>query len=166
MTIQKETHFTDLIDTQHMVDDEERLPGRDGTPGTGMKLSEAVLLAQSWWDTKARMMMPDFGKPAEQQVIKSGIMMGLPWFNLGRQEMLRVVSQWYANVGVNLIIDGRSTSDDTHANKNIADLRDDGAGIMPILSDEGTHAKTSPTTEVEEWTEGYKEIENEERIIV
>lgn len=82
--IQTETHFKDLIDAKHLVDDHDRLPGADGTPGTGLKFNEALMLAQSWWDTKGRMMMPDYGKAPEQQVMKSGVMMGLPWFNLSR----------------------------------------------------------------------------------
>lgn len=156
--IQTETHFKDFIDLKHLVNDDDRLPGKDGTPGKGLKMSEAVMLAQSWWDTKGRMMMPDFGKDPHKQVIKSGVMMGLPWFNLTKQEMLRVVAQWYANIGVHRIIEGRSTSDDDHVNKNMANIRKENAGILPVLSDAGTHSKTDPNVEDEIWAKEYEEI--------
>lgn len=163
--IQKETHFTDLISTEHLINDADRLPGRDGTPGTGMKISEAALLAQSWWDTKARKMMPDFGKDPHEQVIKSGIMMGLPWFNLDKQEMLRVVAQWYANVGVHMIIEGRSSSDDSHMKKDLSGLRDDSAEVLPVLSSEGTHEKTSVEKELKIWEKEYEQIDLEDGLI-
>ncbi len=163
--IQTETHFTDLIDTKHIIDEKDRLPGRDGTPGTGMLIKEAAGVAQIWWDTKGRLMMPDFGKDPHEQVVRSGIMMGLPWYNLDKQEMLRVIAQWYANIGVNTIIDGRSTSDDNHVKKNIAETREDNAGILPILSDAGTHKKTSIDDEDVEWADGYEQIELEDKIL-
>jgi len=163
--IQTETHFKDFIDAKHLMDDKDRLPGPDGTPGTGMKFSEAIILAQSWWDTKARMMMPDFGKPAEKQVLKSGVMMGLPWFNLSKQEMLRVVAQWYANVGVHTIIQGKSTSQDGDGKKNLNDLRKEGADILPVLSDEGTHSKIDPITEDQTWAKEYEQIDLEDKLL-
>lgn len=163
--IQTETHFEDFIDVHKIADEKDRLPGPDGTPGTGMKFSEAVILAQSWWDTKARMMMPDFGKPAEQQVLKSGVMMGLPWFNLSKQEMLRVVAQWYANVGVHTIIQAKSTSQDGDGKKNLAEIRKESAGILPVLSDEGTHSKVAPNAEDQTWAKEYEQIDLEDKLL-
>jgi hypothetical protein len=161
LRIQTETHFKDLINIKHLVNDDDRLPGRDGTPGTGLKMAEAMMLAQCWWDTKARKMMPDFGKHPYEQVVKSGIMMGLPWFDLNKQEMLRVVAQWYANIGIHRIIEGRSTSDDNHVKKNMAAIRKDGSNVFQVLSDEGTHAKTNPEDEEKIWSELYKKQDHE-----
>ena len=163
--IQTETHFKDFIDLKHLANEADRLPGPDGTPGAGMKFSEAIQLAQHWYDTKARFMMPDFGKDPHQQVIKSGVMMGLPWYNLSKQEMLRVVAQWYANVGVHTIIQGKSTSQDGDGNKKLDALRKESADIMPVLSDKGTHSKTDPSVEEKVWEKEYEQIDLEDKLL-
>ena len=157
------THFTDLIDSHHLLDDaKDRLPGRDGTPGKGLKISEAIPLAEIWWE-KNRLNMPDFGKPPEQIVTRSGVLMGLPWIKLNRQEMLRVIAQWYAHVGINLIIDGKSTSQDNAKADTFDKVREDGKKVFSVLDDSGTHNKTNPDLEVEAWKDGYDAIEAEEK---
>ena len=140
-------HFKDLIDTPHLIDGAERLPGSDGTPGAGLKLSEAVPLAEMWWEQNGRFHMPDYGKDPHEIVARSGVLMGLPWFNLDKQEMLRVLSQWYANVGVHTIIEGKSTSQDSSKVKTMGDLRETAKGILPILNTDGTHSETSSAIE-------------------
>lgn len=162
-------HFSDFIDAPHLFGDLDRLPGRDGSPGKGLKVSEAVPLAEVWWERKGRFSMPDFGKPPEKLVVKSGIMRGLPWANLDRQEKLRVLAQWYANIGVHTIIEGRSTSQDGDA-KNLDGIREQAREILPILDTDCTHKRTAigdnDTLERETWRDGYDEIKREEQALV
>lgn len=164
-TILTHTHFQDIITEKHLMDDNDRLPGRDGSPGTGLKFNEAIMLAQSWWDVKGRLMMPDYGKPPEQQVMKSGVMMGYPFHSLTRQEMMRVVAQWYVNIGIYQIVEGRSTSDDTDLEKKMGDIREESKDILPVLSDEMTHKKTDPNLEKEVWADEYEQIEKDDMLV-
>lgn len=168
--IQTKTHFKDLIDTKFLIDENERLPGADGTPGKGMKIGEAVPLAEHWWDTKSRFSMPDYGKDPHEQIVKSGIMMGLPWFNLGKQERLRVLAQWYAHVGVHQILGDKSTSGDDSAVKVMDAVREAAADILPVLDTKSTHDPTAKGDddhkEMDEWGEDYEEIEKEDRMLI
>lgn len=161
-------HFADLIDTPHLLADNERLPGRNGEMGKGLKVKEAIQNVEVWWDTKARFMMPDYGKDPHEQVIRSGVMMGLPWFNLNKQEMLRVLAQWYAHVGVHLIIEGKSTSQDGEV-AVMDDLREDGKDMFEVLNTESTHEKTAlgddDSKETTEWKEEYEQLEAEEKLV-
>lgn len=157
-------HFRDLIDTPALFDEKDRLPGKDGEPGKGLKISEAVPLAETWWE-KHRFEMPDYGKNSEHQVIKSGIMMGLPWMNLTKQEMLRVLAQWYAHVGVNMIIVGLGTSEDSGIKTNIADLKKEQSKVLPVLDKECTHATVKEGQEEETWGEEYDQIEKEDQLL-
>lgn len=161
-------HFSDFIDTPHLFGDLDRLPGRNGEPGKGLKVSEAVPLAEVWWETKARFSMPDYGKPPEKLVVKSGIMRGLPWFNLDKQEKLRILAQWYANVAVHTIIEGKSSSQDGEA-KNLDGIREQAREILPILDTDCTHKRTAigdnDTLERETWREGYEEIKREDALV-
>lgn len=163
--IQLETHFKDLIKANYLFDENERLPGPDGTPGQGLTFREAVPLAQHWWDTKARFMCPDYGKPSHALVIRSGIMMGLPWNELDQKECLRVLANWYANIGVHSILEQRSSSDDADKDTNIAQLREKSAEIMPVLSSESTHKKVTDDMEAEVWKDEYKQMELEDKIL-
>lgn len=162
--IQKESHFKDFVDVHHIFDEAERLPGRDGTPGKGMKAREAMDSAECWWNIKGRFSMPDYGKQAAQMVVKSGVMMGLPWQDLDKQEKLRIVMHWYVHIGIETIIDARSTSDDSHAQgKKTGDLRKEGTAVLPILSTDSTHTPVNDKIESETWAEGYAEIEAENK---
>ena len=166
--IQKNPHFKDLIDTKHLFNDEDRLPGRDGTPGAGMKVSEAVPLAEHWWNTSGRHQMPDYGKDPHQCLIKSGVYMGLEWMRLSKKEMLRVIAHWYSHIGVHTIIDGKSTSQDGDE-KVLDDIRTDAKEILPVLGSDGTHRETArgfdDSREVDTWQQGYDQIEAEDALV-
>lgn len=154
--IQTETHFTDLIDTPHLFNDKDRLPDGDGNVGKGMKLEQAVRNSEIWWDTVARYLCPDYGKDPHTQVVRSGILMGLPWDNLDKQEKLRVLAQWYAHVGVHLILAQMDSG--KIPSSNIDELRMQGVKMFSVLGNEGTHAPVNPEVEEEVWKEGYDEI--------
>lgn len=168
--IQTETHFRDLIDTKFIIDENERLPGADGAPGKGLKISEAVPLAEHWWDLTGRFSMPDFGKDPHEQIVKSGIMMGLPWFNLDKQERLRVLAQWYAHIGVHRIIGDKSSSGDDSAVKVMDAVREAAAEILPVLDTKSTHDPTAKgdndAKEREAWGLDYEKIEKEDKVLI
>lgn len=161
------THFRDLISTDHLINENERLPGPNGEPGTGLKISEAVVLAGAWWE-KQRKQMPGFGKENAEVLVKSSVYMGRPWHELTKQEMLRVLSQWYAHVGINLIIVGKSTSQDGDI-KNMGTIRDDAKNVFDVLDTESTHQTTAigddDHREVEEWGEEYERLEREDALL-
>ena len=83
--------------------DNDRLPGPNGEPGKGMKISEALDHAEIWWDTKARYRMPDHGQPPEQCGTPSPIIRGLEWSYLGKKDRLQVIKTWYSQVGVHTL---------------------------------------------------------------
>ena len=163
--IQLSTHFRDLIDTKHVVADNDRLPGPDGTPGTGMKIREAIPLSEYWWEQTGRFCMPDYGKPAEQMVVKSGILMGLPYMKLDKQERIRVLAQWYAHIGVHTIIADKGTSMDNIKADMFDKIRKDATRVFGILSNKGTHVETSDALETETWKDGYEEIEQADTLV-
>jgi len=163
--IQKSTHFKDLIDTKHIIAENDRLPGPDGTPGAGLKVIEAVPLAELWWDRQGRLSMPDFGKDPHEQVIRSGVMMGLPWFNLDKQERLRVLAQWYVHIGIPTMLEDRSTSDDGNSVDMIDTIRETNKEIFDVLDTECTHSTVTDAVEQQEWKEDYEALEREETLV-
>lgn len=156
-------HFRDFIDTPHLFDDRERLPGPDGVPGKGLRLREAVPLAELWWERVARFQMPDHGKDPHQQIVKSGIMMGLPWDNLDKQEKLRVLAQWYAHVGVHTILEQRQAPGDVKPDR-LDKIKKKGTEMFKVLDPSSTHRPIDDKIETETWRDGYDEIEHEKRL--
>lgn len=142
-------HFHDLIDTPHLIDENERLPGADGTPGKGLTLREAIPLAELWWERTARFQMPDFGKDPHKQVVKSGVMMGLPWMQLQKSEMIRILAQWYAHVGIHTIV-GTDEGSEGGKMKVLDDIRKDAAGLLPVLDTASTHNPDNVEPETDE----------------
>lgn len=78
-----------------------RLIGRFGE--RGMKIEEAAVKAEAWWNAKGRQQMPDYGK-SDQYLndygVRSGILIGLPWAKLNRGERIRVVKVWHHEIGI------------------------------------------------------------------
>lgn len=104
------------IDIETFVDLES---GRMKSPKgiTGMKFTEAAVWASSWWEHKARRSMPDYiprrgAAYLEQWGTKSGLLLGLPWTDLSKNEKLSVIREWWNKVGVNTHGLGLSTSQD------------------------------------------------------
>lgn len=81
---------------------------------TGMKVGEAMDRAMMWWENKGRPLVkdknlasdnPGFGSftpnpQSDEEAdnwFPSGIMAGLPWVDLTREEKLRVVAAWHHN---------------------------------------------------------------------
>lgn len=159
-------HFADFIDVPHLFNDQDRLPGPNGEPGVGLNLREAVFFAEYWWEKAARFSMPDFGKPDEKQVIKSGVLMGLPWQNLARDEKLRVLAQWYAHVGVHTIIEAKSTSQDGDV-VPMQKAKEKSGKVFDALEKaaKATHRPTSDDLEMKVWEKGYEEIEADGKIL-
>jgi hypothetical protein len=151
MDIQLSPHFQDFIDARPLISD-ERLPGRDGTPGAGMKLGEVIDLAETWW-FRSRFAMPDFGKPVEKLVVKSGVMRGAPWSDLTHKEKLRVLANWYAHVGIFSVIEGKGTSRDGEDAENLDKLRGHQTKVLPVLGTQETHARVSEADEDAVWGE-------------
>lgn len=69
---------------------------------TGMTIEEATKRAWVWWEKTARFQMPDYGK-SERYLngygMKSGVLLGRPWHELNRGEMIHVVKQWHTHIG-------------------------------------------------------------------
>ncbi|MCG8345380.1 MAG: hypothetical protein MI685_09530 [Chlorobiales bacterium] len=135
-----ETHFTDLINENHLYGDNYRLPDECGNAGKGMLFSEAVPLCELWWE-KNRRMMPGYMKPDNEVLVKNNIYMGRPWTELTQKEILRVIAQWYANVGSKLVLQNISTSQDGNDIK-LDELRKSSAKILPVLDTSCTHKPT------------------------
>jgi hypothetical protein len=91
------------VDIAEFVDiDTGRMKVPDGH--TGMKFSEAAVWASGWWEHKARRAMPDYiprkGEDyLNQHGIKSGILLGLPWGDLSKNEKLNVIRAWWNDIG-------------------------------------------------------------------
>ena len=153
--VQVTPHFRDLINSKSVIADNDHLPGADGTPGVGMKLSEALPLSAMWWDKVGRAQMPDFGKPVASVVIKSAILNGLPYARLDREERIRVLAQWYAHIGVKTIIEGRGTSQDKAKVDKFDKVREDGEKIFDVLGNDQTHTETSNEGEETTWQKEY-----------
>jgi len=148
-------HFRDLITPESVIADNDRLPGADGTPGTGMKVREALSLSELWWDKIGRFQMPDFGKRPEEIVVKSAIMNGLEYARLDREERIRVLAQWYAHIGIKTIVEGRGTSQDKAKADRFDKVRDDSEKIFDVLGNKGTHTETSNDGEETTWKKEY-----------
>ncbi len=77
---------------------------------SGMKVSEAIGRASTWWDLKGRHMVPPaFNRAVEGRkvsngiviagdvvdVLPSGILRGMEWKFLDRREQLQIVKWWH-----------------------------------------------------------------------
>lgn len=169
MGIQTKTHFHDLIDTPHLIDANDKLPGPQGEPGEGLTVREAIPLCELWWNGKGRYSMPDFGKKPDEMQVRSGIMMGLEWQYLDKQEMLWVLAQWYAHVAVPMILQGLGTSQDKQLVDVIDDIREKGKEVFDVLDTSSTHDPTArglnDKKETDEWEKEYEEIERENKLL-
>lgn len=68
-----------------------------------LKLNEAFPLAAHWWQKEARFAMPDQGKADEylqKYGVASGLLLGLEWEQLAKEEKLKVLRAWWLNIGV------------------------------------------------------------------
>lgn len=92
------------IDIEEFVDlSTGRMKAPEGV--TGMTLKEAAIYAADWWERKARFLMPDYVKRRGNDYIekfgtRSGILLGLEWERLEKDEKLKVIRQWWDKVGV------------------------------------------------------------------
>lgn len=80
-----------------------RMKSPDGIKG--MKFTEAAVWAADWWQRTARFSMPDYVPRRGDEYLnnygmKSGILLGLPWENLEKNERLQVIKTWWDQVGV------------------------------------------------------------------
>lgn len=92
-----------------------RMITRDGIKG--MMFKEAAVWAADWWQRKARSMMPDYiprkgGDYLEEFGTKSGILLGLPWEQLNKEERVRIIILWWEKVGIKTHGLGLGTSQD------------------------------------------------------
>jgi len=63
---------------------------------SGMKASEAVSLASDWWDnTGRRLIRTQFNTVNGMPVIPSGLLLGVEFNALTREEQKRVVKTWH-----------------------------------------------------------------------
>lgn len=92
------------IDISDFVDiDTGRMKSPEGI--TGMKFTEAAVYAADWWERKAARTMPDYVKRRGNDYIekfgtRSGLLLGLPWGDLGKEEKLKVIRTWWDKIGV------------------------------------------------------------------
>jgi hypothetical protein len=77
---------------------------------SGLMFREAARHAQAWWDLHGRFLIrnPEFQDP--DLGVPSGILRGLPFMQLTRKEILRVVEVWDENHGPALVA-GRPAQD-------------------------------------------------------
>lgn len=99
-------------------EDDGRLPGPDGTPGTGLAVEVAVAGAEAWWDKTGRQAAiakfneEEIGRRVKADgkgpslvvkgtmapVVPSGILRGVRWRFLRKSEKISVLKAWYSEV--------------------------------------------------------------------
>lgn len=95
---------------------------------SGMKATEAMVRAEHWWNRKGRFMLkPEFNRNRKApkngrgfviagelvDVLPSGILRGLAWPLLTREEKLRIVKWWHHWFILVADIENPAISDDT-----------------------------------------------------
>ena len=70
---------------------------RDSRLDTGMTVAEAIRRASAWWDAHGRHSMRDqVARAADDEgFVPSGILQGMAWDYLTRDEKLRIVKVWH-----------------------------------------------------------------------
>jgi len=82
------------------IERHDHMPGPDG-PGTGISVRDAIRMAEQWWDKVGRVLVKgDLAGTLnpEQGGIGSGIMRGLAWGRLSRDECEQVIRTFNALV--------------------------------------------------------------------